>query len=101
MPAFSFGLDANPLFAPSPGLPVTPPARLARSLTQWFRNRGETVFETVQIARLWRVLSGVLCLVQREHDVPHLTYRALPGEMYAGMVDATRAIAKRARSRWA
>lgn len=65
MSAFSFGFEASP---------VLPSA-------QWFCNQGDTVFEAGQTARLWRVVSGVLCLVQREHDAQHLMSLALPGDL--------------------
>jgi CRP-like cAMP-binding protein len=39
------------------------------------------VFASGQSARLWRVVSGVLRLVQRERDAQHLMSLALPGDL--------------------
>ena len=47
----------------------------------WACARGDTVFEAGQAARLWRVVSGVLSLVQREHGAQHLMSLALPGDL--------------------
>jgi len=57
------------------------PTFSTHSPTQWACARGNTVFEAGQAARLWRVVSGVLSLVQREHGAQHLMSLALPGDL--------------------
>jgi hypothetical protein len=81
MSAFSFGFDANPVFAAALKKPEAPAASQALSRAHWFCNKGDTVFEVGEPARLWRVVSGVLCLVQRDHDAQHLMSLALPGDL--------------------
>lgn len=51
------------------------------SVAQWACAPGDKVFVSGQTARLWRVVSGVLRLVQREHDAQHLMSLALPGDL--------------------
>lgn len=55
--------------------PVSNPVAL------WSCAQGDTVFSTGQSAQLWRVVSGVLRLVQRERDTQHLMSLALPGDL--------------------
>lgn len=61
--------------------PAEPAARWGQPATQWSCHSGDTVFASGQSARLWRVVSGVLRLVQRERDAQHLMSLALPGDL--------------------
>ena len=80
MSKLSVGTFATPVG--SVNLPsAEPAARWGQSATQWSCHSGDTVFASGQSARLWRVVSGVLRLVQRERDAQHLMSLALPGDL--------------------
>lgn len=81
MSAFSFGFHANAIVTHALTLPEHPEVNPVRREVQRFYDRGDTVFEAGQTAHLWRVVSGVMALVQREHDAQHFMSLVMPGDL--------------------